>query len=100
MNTGTSWEPTILCYINACPCASDVQKVHSCFTSNSPELYKQCNTNKEVTLITWTNLIKSGPKKLHAKEYCMIILISSSKVNKTKLQCLGMHIVRLKVYRY
>ena len=47
MNTGTSWESTILCYINACPCASDVQKVHSCFTSNSPKLYKQCNTNRE-----------------------------------------------------
>jgi len=46
---------------------------------------------KEVTLITWMNLINSGPKKLHAKEYCMITLTSSSKVNKTKLQCLGVH---------
>lgn len=106
MNTGTSCGPSILCSVYPTETHANVhlmyKNVHSCFTYKSPQLYRQCHANKnDLTLTSWMHLLNnSGPKKPYTKEYCKITLITSSKVNKTKLHCLGIHIIRLKLYRY
>lgn len=81
------------------------------FTATLTEIALKYTNNKllisenKLTITTCNNMDESdkhtaGPKKPCTKEYCMIIFILRSKVNKTKLQCVGVHILRLKFHKY
>lgn len=82
------------------------------FTATLPAIALKYTNNKllisenKLTITTCNNMDEcdkqhtAGPKKPCTKEYCIIIFIVRSKVNKTKLHCLGVHILRLKLHRY
>lgn len=81
------------------------------FTATLPVIALKYTNNKllisenKLTITTCNNMDEcdkhtAGPKKPCTKEYCMIIFILRSKVNKTKIHWLDVHILRLKLHRY